>query len=132
MSKPLVSVIIVVYNAVATLEKAIASVLDQTHPDIELVIVDGGSKDGTPDIIRKNISHQAAFYHRKTFEKIGDFNTKYRAYADWDFNIRCFLDPAIRTKYRDRIVAIFGMDGISRVYDRVFLKEVLIPAKLKM
>jgi glycosyltransferase involved in cell wall biosynthesis len=82
-------------------------------------------------LLRKNMSHQAAFYHRQLFTRIGGFNTRYRAYADWDFNIRCFSDPSIRTHYRDRVVALFGMDGISRRHDTVFLRESLIPANLE-
>jgi glycosyltransferase involved in cell wall biosynthesis len=42
-----VSVITVVYNNVETIGSAIDAVLNQTYPDIEYIIVDGGSTDGT-------------------------------------------------------------------------------------
>ncbi|UTW62702.1 glycosyltransferase [bacterium SCSIO 12741] len=48
-----VSIITVSYNAVKTIEHTIQSVLDQDYPDIEYVIVDGGSKDGTVEIIQQ-------------------------------------------------------------------------------
>ncbi len=48
-----VSVITVTYNSEKYLEDCILSVMQQSHNDIEHIIVDGGSSDGTLDIIRK-------------------------------------------------------------------------------
>ena len=48
-----ISIITVCYNSVATLATAIESVLDQTYPDIEYIVVDGGSKDGTVELLGK-------------------------------------------------------------------------------
>ncbi len=47
------SVITVTYNAEATLERTLRSVGEQTYPPIEHILVDGGSKDGTLDLIRR-------------------------------------------------------------------------------
>ena len=52
--KPLISVIVAVYNGAKTLQRCIDSVSDQTYPNKELIIIDGGSTDGTVDIIRSN------------------------------------------------------------------------------
>jgi glycosyltransferase involved in cell wall biosynthesis len=49
---PLVSVIIACLNDVRHLPKAVDSVLGQSLSDIELVIMDGGSKDGTPAYLK--------------------------------------------------------------------------------
>jgi glycosyltransferase involved in cell wall biosynthesis len=51
-SEPSVSIVTIVRNGAATLRRAAESVLSQDHPGIEYIIVDGGSTDGTLDIIR--------------------------------------------------------------------------------
>ena len=218
MSKPLISIITVVYNGAATLEATIRSVRDQTWKDVEYIIVDGGSTDETPALIEKykgtvanwvsekdkgvydamnkgirmakgdwlyflgsddllhdphvlttmfdapfdgncdllygnvtspsykgpydgaftlekllsrNISHQAAFYRKELFQRLGDYDLRYRLHADWDLNLRCFMNGDVRTKYVDVLVAEFGAEGMSSSHDIPFLREGLIPAKLQ-
>ena len=51
MMKSKISVVMVCYNAVNDIEKTILSVINQTYPNIEYLIIDGGSTDGTMDIV---------------------------------------------------------------------------------
>ena len=54
MIQPKISVVTVCYNAVNDIEKTILSVINQTYPNIEYLIIDGGSTDGMMDVGNKN------------------------------------------------------------------------------
>ena len=53
IKKPLISIITVVYNDIENIEETILSVLSQTYDNIELIVIDGASNDGTADVIKK-------------------------------------------------------------------------------
>jgi len=50
---PALSVITIVYNNVKDIERTMLSVLNQTYPNIEYIVVDGLSKDGTLEVINR-------------------------------------------------------------------------------
>ena len=49
---PKFSVITVCYNASTTIRETIASILGQTYRDLEYIVVDGKSSDGTVEILQ--------------------------------------------------------------------------------
>ncbi len=51
MADPLVSVLLPVRNGATTLPAALRSLLAQTHPDFEIIAVDDGSNDATPEVL---------------------------------------------------------------------------------
>ena len=53
---PAISVIVAVYDGVKTLQQCIDSVALQSYPNKELIVIDGGSKDGTTDLLGANDS----------------------------------------------------------------------------
>lgn len=58
---PKISVITPVYNAIHFIEDSIKSVISQDYPALEYIIIDGGSSDGTVDIIKKYEKHITYF-----------------------------------------------------------------------
>jgi hypothetical protein len=54
---PRISVVVPVFNAAAFLESALQSILTQDYCNREVIVVDGGSTDGSVDIIRKHASN---------------------------------------------------------------------------
>ena len=59
---PVVSVVLPVYNCPQYVGEAIESTLGQTFTDFELIIIDDGSKDETPDIIRRFADPRIRFF----------------------------------------------------------------------
>ncbi|MGC1322440.1 MAG: glycosyltransferase family 2 protein [Candidatus Udaeobacter sp.] len=64
-------------------------------------------------LLRRNICHQAIFYQRSVFERLGCYNTKYRLLADWEFNIRCFNDRGVCKRYIPLRIADYEGGGES-------------------
>lgn len=62
-------------------------------------------------LLRKNICHQAIFYKRNIFHKLGKYDTKYRALADWVFNMKWFNDSSISREYLSDVIAVYNEDG---------------------
>ena len=109
MSRPLISVITVSFNAAAYLEQTINSVLSQTYPHLEYLIIDGGSTDGTVEIIREYASRLAYWHSRPDRGLAHAFNLgQAQARGDWLIFLNAddfFLDSAVLENMSPQLAA---------------------------
>lgn len=113
-----VSIITVVYNGVNTIEQTIKSVLGQTYKNIEYIIIDGASTDGTQQIIKKYVDYISYYVSERddglyyamnrgiekaTGEIIGIINSD-----DW------YSEDAVES-----VVDCFRQNAIDLVYGRI-------------
>jgi glycosyltransferase involved in cell wall biosynthesis len=83
-----------------------------------------GGTFGRKDFVVRNLCQQAVFYERKIFDLLGGFDLRYKVYADWAFNMKCFADPRVRKLYLGLLVADFEGWGISDMQqDPAFQKD---------
>jgi glycosyltransferase involved in cell wall biosynthesis len=83
-NKPRLTVITVCLNSSKTIEQTIKSVVEQTYPNIEYIIVDGGSSDGTKEIIMRYKEHLAQVLIEKDTGVYDAMNKGLRlATGDW-------------------------------------------------
>lgn len=64
-SFPKISIITICYNHAQFIERTILSVLNQNYPNVEYIIIDGGSTDGSVEIIKKYEKYIAYFVSEK-------------------------------------------------------------------
>lgn len=85
---PSITIIVAVFNGALTLQQCIDSVAQQTYPDKELIIVDGGSNDGTVDLL--NINNEKISYWISEPDK-GIYNAWNKGLAKANGEWICFL-----------------------------------------
>lgn len=84
MYKPRITIITAVYNRVDTVEQCILSVINQTYDNLEYIIIDGGSTDGTVDVIRK-YADKIAYWCSESDKGIYDAWNKGVSHATGDY-----------------------------------------------
>ncbi len=63
--------------------------------------------------IRDNLCQQGIFYHRTIFDIIGKYDLRYKIFADWMLNLKCFLHQEISERYIPLYIADYQQDGLS-------------------
>ena len=122
IKKGLVSVITVCYNAEKNLEETILSILNQTYSNIEYIIIDGGSSDGTVDIIKK-YADRLAYWVSEPDKGIYDAMNKgiFQAKGEWIYFIGAsdlLLKHSFQTIFSEKIGAEVIYGDITMVYPK--------------
>lgn len=93
---PLISIIVAVYNGAGTIQRCIDSVINQTYSNKELIIMDGGSTDGTVEILKAN-NEKITFWHSEPDNGIANAWNKALKYAKGDWIIFLGADDTLLT-----------------------------------
>jgi len=120
---PFVTIIIAVYNGKSTLQKCIDSVFGQTYPNKELIVIDGGSKDGTVELLEQN-SNKFSYWITEPDDGIYNAWNKGLTQAEGDWI--CFLgaddyfwDATVLEKIAVRLAAL--PENIQVAYGQIML-----------
>lgn len=101
------SIVLPVYNGASFIERALTSVLDQKGVELEAIVIDGGSSDGTTEIIRKYEDRLAAFVSEKDRGQCDAINKGFaRATGDL-FGWLCH-DDALAPQALAHVAELFG------------------------
>src|SRR3569833_721890 len=112
-TKPILSVITIVYNNVGDIERTMLSVLSQTYAVIVYIIVDGLSNDVTLDIIKKYENRISKLISEKD-EGIYDAKNKGLAAATGDYVI--FMNSGDEFYEADTVTAVFSAGDDADIY----------------
>lgn len=120
---PKFSIITVTYNAEAVLEGTILSVLSQTYRQVEYIIVDGASKDGTPAIIHR-YKERIARIVSEPDRGLYDAMNKGICLATGDY--LCFLNAGDSFHSKDTLQQMVNTLGSSELPDVIYGETALV------
>ncbi|MCG9881498.1 MAG: glycosyltransferase [Bacteroidia bacterium] len=115
MSQPLVSIITPSYNQGVWLEETILSVLNQTYPNIEYIIIDGGSSDNSKEIIEKYSDKLAYWQCKKDGGQANALNIGYQK-AKGDIIAYLNADDLLDPKAVETIIHAYEVNQEFSIY----------------
>jgi len=113
MSKPLLSVITIVFNNVRDIERTMQSVLSQSYPHIEYLVIDGASTDGTKEVI-EGYKDSLACYRSEPDKGIYDAMNKGLALATGDYVL--FMNSGDEIYDPETVSAVFASADDADIY----------------
>ena len=130
MTNPLVSVIIPVFNTVSTLKRAVQSVCHQTYSNVELILIDDSSTDGSGELcdVLATKDSRIRTIHQPTnqgveearYRAIQETQGKYVMFCDSDdWMIKDIVEKCVEIAEREEVDAVHFQQ--SRVHDALGL-----------
>lgn len=121
MKKKIVTIITVVRNDVNNIEKSILSILSQSYSNIEYIVIDGASFDGTVDVIRK-YADKIAFWISEPDKGVYDAMNKGIAASTGDFVIFMNSGDAFHSVDAIEKMSLNNVEKNTIVYGNVSVK----------
>lgn len=87
---------------------------DVVYGDVESDLSEKNRGEWTIYTLEYNRCHQAIFYKKSLFDKIGNYTLKYKIGADHDLNLKWFLNPEIKSVFLNQKIAHFSSGGFSK------------------
>lgn len=126
-----ISVVTVCYNHVAFLEDTIKSVLEQDHSDVEYIVIDGGSTDGSVEIIKK-YADRLAYWVNEPDD--GQTDALKKGFSKATGDVLCWInsDDQLEPGALSEVAAFFEQNPEARVVtgDHIKMDENGVPFKL--
>ena len=113
MFQPRLSVITIVYNNVRDIERTMLSVLNQTYSNLEYIIIDGKSTDGTLEIVTK-YQHRISKLVSEQDKGIYDAMNKGLALASGDYVL--FMNSGDEIYSADTVEKVFACEPDADIY----------------
>ena len=113
MFQPKLTVVTIVYNNVRDIERTVLSVLNQTYPNIEYLVIDGASNDGTLEILKKYEGRLAKLISEKD-NGIYDAMNKGLALASGDYIL--FMNSGDEIYASDTVENVFASAPDADIY----------------
>lgn len=123
MRKVKVSVVTAVYNSVSTVAESVLSVRSQTHLDVEHIIIDGASTDGTLEILQSLLDKRCIFISERDD---GIYDAMNKGVLQATGEIVCFLnadDIYANEHVLGRVAGLMATDGLDALFGDVIFFE---------
>lgn len=121
-AKPLISVVMPAYNHERFIAETIDSVLKQSYPNIELIIIDDGSTDGTAGIVKAYTDHRLHYFYQENQDAYNALNngiTKALENPDCEFIAIINSDDVYTLDRFERLIPHFNDNNTACVFSDV-------------